>query len=75
MSKLVGFEYGILNESLEIQANRQGYTLGKDAEKLEKIKNAISMCKFHVATDKQTDMMLKKLHKKVINALQPIEKG
>ena len=68
----VGFGYGILCEDLETQANKQGYTLGKEAEKLEKIRNAINMCGFHVATNKQTEMMTKKLHIKVIKALKPL---
>lgn len=69
MDKQIGFSYGAFAESLEEQANKQGYTLGKDAEKYEKIRNAINMCGFHVATESQIDSMLKKLQKKVVDSL------
>ena len=65
----VTFSYGAMSDSLEEQAKKQGFTLGKEAEKLEKIKNAINMCDFHVATDSQASSMTKKLHKKVLEAL------
>ena len=68
----VGFSYGVLYDSLEQQANKQGYTLGEDADTFEKIRKAINMCMFHVATDSQVSTMTKKLHKKVIKALKPI---
>jgi len=66
----IGFSYGALYGALEEQANKQGYTLGKEAEKFEKIKEAINMCMFHVATPSQTSAMTKKLHGKVIKALK-----
>ena len=72
MDNKVGFSYGVLYESLEEQANKQGYTLGKDADTFEKIRKAINMCMFHVATDSQVSTMTKKLHKKVIKALKPM---
>jgi len=71
MDNKVGFYYGVMYESLEEQANKQGYTLGKEAEKLEKIRKAINMCMFHVATESQTSTMTKKLHNKVVKALKP----
>jgi len=73
MSNNVGFSYGVMGDSLEEQANKQGYTLGKEAEKFEKIRESINMCMFHVATESQTSAMTKKLHNKVIKALNPIE--
>lgn len=72
MDNKVRFSYGVLSETLETQANKQGYTLGDDADKFEKIKDAINMCVFHVATDSQIDAMTKKLHNKVIKALIPV---
>lgn len=69
----VGFGYGPLCASLEAQANVQGYTLGDDAEKLEKIKEAINMVMFYVATDSQVHAMTKKLQAQVVSALKPIE--
>ena len=72
MDNKVGFSYGVLYESLEEQSNKQDYTLGKDANTFEQIREAINMCMFHVATDSQVSTMTKKLHKKVIKALKPI---
>jgi len=72
MSNNVGFSYGCLGDSLEEQANKQGYTLGEDADTFEKIRKAINMCMFHVATDSQVSAMTKKLHNKVIKALTHI---
>ena len=73
MSNQIEFSYGTLSGNLEEQANKQGYTLGEEAEKLEKIRKAINMCKFHVATDSQVSSMIKKLHNKVIKALKPLD--
>lgn len=73
MSNQIEFSYGVLSDTLEEQANKQGYTLGEEAEKLEKIRKAINMCKFHVATDSQVSSMIKKLHNKVIKALKPLD--
>ena len=70
--KEVGFSYGCLGKSLKEQAEEQGFEL-KDCEKFEKIRKAINMCGFHVATDSQVTAMLKKLHKQVVGNLVPIE--
>ena len=72
MNNEVGFYYGVMYEPLEEQANKQGYTLGEEVETLEKIRKAINMCMFHVATESQTSSMTQKLHNKVIKALKPI---
>lgn len=72
MEEKIGFSYGCLEDTLEKQANKQGYTLGEEAEKLEKIRKAINMCMFHVATDSQVAAMTKKLHNKVVETLKPV---
>lgn len=64
----VGFSYGVLGDSLKEQANKQGFEL-KDYEKLEKIRHAINMCGFHVATDSQVNLMIKKLQNQVVKNL------
>jgi hypothetical protein len=69
----VGFRYGVLGDSLEEQANAQGYTLGEEGDKFEKIRKAINMCMFHVATESQVKIMTEKLHKKVVGALEILE--
>lgn len=73
MDKQIGFSYGVFCESLEEQANKQGFTLGDELDNLEKIRKAINMCGFHVATDSQVESMIKKIHKQVIKALKPLE--
>ena len=72
MDNKVGFSYGVFGDSLEEQANKQGYTLEEEAEKYKKIRKAINMCGFHVATDSQVNLMTQKLHKKVTEALKPV---
>ena len=69
----IEFRYGVLCEPLETQANKQGFTLGAKVETLEKIRGAINMCGFHVATQSQVDMMFKKLQKQTMKELKPLE--
>lgn len=71
--KEIKIGYGCLNESLKEQANKQGFEL-KNHEKFEAIRKAINMCGFHVATESQVNLMIKKLHKKVIENLIPLGK-
>lgn len=68
----VGFSYGIFGKTLKEQANEQGFEL-KDDEKLEKIRKAINMCGFHVATESQVNSMFKKLQKQVVKSLVPLK--
>ena len=68
----VRFSFGCIGDTLGDQAKKQGYEL-KDAEKFEKIKHAINMCGFHVATGSQVDMMFKKLNKQVVKNLVLID--
>lgn len=72
MEKQVGFSYGAIGKSLKEQANEQGFEL-KDSEKFEKIRKAINMCMFHVATDSQVRAMTNKLHKQVMKNLVNLE--
>lgn len=71
MNKKIEFSYGVIGDSLEKKANKQGYTL-EGADKFEKIRKAINMCMFHVATDSQVSAMTKKLHNQVIKNLRYI---
>lgn len=68
----IRFSYGVLGKTLKEQAIDQGFDL-KDDEKFEKIRKAINMCGFHVATDSQVNSMLKKLQHQVIENLVPLE--
>ncbi len=67
----VRFEYGAFGENLEKQANLQGYTLGKDAETLNKLMFSLNMVRIHgIITDSQADQAYRKLHKKVMQKLK-----
>lgn len=68
------FHYGALADSLEEQANAQGFTLGNDAERLQKLNDAVLMCWFHnLCTDSQKDSMINKLQKQVLKSLKKKE--
>jgi len=68
MDNKIGFDYGLFGDTLAEQATKLGYTLAC-ADKFEKIRKAINMVGFHVATESQANMMFKKLHKQVTNSL------
>lgn len=63
-----------LTDNLEEFVNKQGCTLGKDAERLQKLMFCISYCYIHgVVTDSQIDMMNRKFTKQFQEALHEIE--
>lgn len=63
-----------LTDNLEEFVNKQGCTLGKDAERLQQLMFCISYCYIHgVVTDGQRDMMCKKFTKQFQKALYEIE--
>ena len=71
VKKLVKFGYGALEDSLEKQANDQGYTLGEQAEKFEKFKTEILDLWINgILTDNQSDKLIEKLHKQVIKSIE-----
>lgn len=73
MGKEVMFSYGALSNSLEQQANSQGYTLGEESEFLQKLNNSMIMCWIHgLCTNSQQEAMMNKLQKKVVKALKPL---
>lgn len=75
MPKEVTFAHGVMCEEYETQANKQGYTLGKEKESIEKVRKAIFMLRFNdMLTDTQYNQLLKKLHKKIVKALKPLKK-
>lgn len=76
MENSVTFGYGAPCEPLEVQANSQGYTLGKEAEKLEKLREARLQLVFgDILTESQMEQTAKKLHKQVIKALKPLKEN
>lgn len=77
MSKVIGFHHGALCDPYEKQANDQGYTLGNDGGRLEKLGFSLTFARMHgCLTDAQYDAALKKLQKQLVRALKPLsEKG
>ena len=73
MEKFVEFKYGPLTKPLELQANIQGYTLGSEADNLERLKHSLNICCLHLSTESQSKSMHLKLHKKVMKALEVIK--
>ena len=69
----VKFGYGALCNSLEEQANKQGFTLKDKAEGLEQAREAISVLMFKdVLTPSQVNKAVERLNKNVIKALEKI---
>lgn len=74
MNKTVEFRYGMLCDDLEKQANEQGFTLGDEAEMLERLRFSLNMCAFHgILTDSETNKAFERFHKKVMKALKESE--
>ena len=74
MDKEEAFRFDALSHSLEYQANEHGFTLGKDAEYLERLNIAVLDCYSNgLCTARQRNAMTKKLINKVMKALKPIE--
>lgn len=68
---IVKFGYGFISPKLEVQANKQGYTLGERKDHLEKLREAYNTLHINcVLTDKQSDEITKKIHRKVLNNLE-----
>lgn len=61
--------------SYEKQANAQGYTLGDKAELFDEIANSYNtLWAYGYLTEGQVCTIRKKIHKKLINNLKPLEK-
>lgn len=71
MAKTVNMSgFDPLFDNLEEFVNKQGCTLGKDAERLQKLLESIQYCYFHgVVTDSQVGQMNKKFEKQFAKAL------
>lgn len=75
MTKTIEFHHGAMCDPYEEQANRQGFTLGDDRERLEEIGYALTYCWIQdVLTDSQYDAALKKLQKQLVKAAKQIRK-
>lgn len=68
---MVEFHHGALSDPYEQQAEAQGFTLGKEKERLEQLGFSLVYCWIHgVLTDSQYDMALKKLQKQLVKAIK-----
>lgn len=69
----IKLDFGAMSDTLEAQVNHSGYTLGKDANRLEKIKNARAMLFLHgILTDSENEKIIKRISSKVEKALTPL---
>lgn len=67
----VGFSYGALSPPLEAQANKQGFTLGRDGKELAVCMKAIIKLRFSLQLpDGEYDKLLRRLNKKVVKSLK-----
>lgn len=75
MAKYVDMsKFDELTDNLEEYVNKQGCTLGKDAERLQKLLYSITYCYLHgVVTDNQVKQMNEKFTKQFQKALYEIE--
>ena len=74
-AKELGFSYGLLAATLEIQANEQGYTLGNKAEKLQSYVKAAQKLKLGIKLpDSVYHDILKRINKRVTESLTPLNK-
>lgn len=74
MDKEEAFRFDALSNSLEYQANEHGFTLGKDAEYLERLNISVLDCYINgLCTEYQRNAMTKKLINKAMKALKPIK--
>lgn len=75
MAKTVNMSgFDEFTDNLEEFVNKQGCTLGKDAERLQQLMFCIAYCYIHgVVTDSQRDMMQAKFRKQFQKALCEIE--
>lgn len=67
MIKTVGFYHGALVDSYEEQANAQGYTLGEDAERVQRIGDGVVEAWFYgCISDAEYDRILDRFQRKVL---------
>lgn len=76
MAKVVEFRHGFLSPSYEEQANAQGFTLGDQAERFQKLGRCVlELSIFGIITEGETDKALQRLQKQFVKELKPLEEG
>ena len=72
---MIHFSHGALADSYENQANKQGFTLGNNAELFQELGHGLIMNHMHgILNDYDYDKALQKLHKKLIKNLKRMDK-
>lgn len=67
MAKVIEFHHGALCESYEEQVNAQGYTLGDDAEWVQKIGYGLVCAYVHgCITENEYDRILRRFQDKIL---------
>ena len=72
----INFNYGALSDPLEEQANKQGCTLGEDADFVQRLGDGLVLGHIHqVITDSEYDKILRRFQNKVlVPRLKPLKK-
>ena len=74
MSKtMIGFYHGALADPYEVQARKQGYTLGSDADLMQKLGDGLVINFFHgILTDAMYNKACWNLQNKIVKHLKKI---
>lgn len=76
MSKEIGFHFGALSETLEEQANEQGFTLDDYAEFCENVKMGLVAAHIHgFITDGEYNKILPRFMKYIVKNIKPLKCG
>jgi len=71
--KMISFSYGCLADKIEDQAISQGFTLGKDAKKYERCREALITLKFGIDVPESIyERLIRRLHDRVVKHLNPV---
>ena len=68
-----GIEFGALCDDIEVQLQRQGFTLGDQAERLQRWANEITSLRIHgLLTESESDRARKRMWKELTAIVKPI---
>ena len=71
MARRIEFIHGVMRDSYELQANRQGFTLGDKKDCFDKMADSLIYCKIGgLITDEQYDYALNNLELKMVKCLR-----
>jgi len=68
-----GIEFGALSDDIEVQLQRQGFTLGDRAERIQRWATEISSLRIHgLLTESESDRARKRLWKELTQTVKPL---